>query len=120
MNSNTPIIDLTKTDEEEVIDNVLIKKLTNKKQIPLLFPYAERDEAKKLGAKWNSVNKIWYYPSIEGELPENLLKYRKHDIHIEYDDKEYFKEVLPSMKFDKDRRVWCVNERDYKIFLNLS
>ena len=44
--------------EEDTIDPVLTKKLLpNKKQVRLLFPYAERFEAKKLGAKWNSVSK---------------------------------------------------------------
>ena len=96
------------------------KILANKKQIPLLFPYAERADAKALGAKWNSVDKFWYYPSIDGKLPEELLKYRKHDVFIEYDDKEFYKGILPSMRFDKERKVWTVNERDYNIFLNLD
>jgi len=28
----------------------------------LNVPYAEKDEAKKLGAKWDSVRKKWYVP----------------------------------------------------------
>ena len=47
------------------------KILAHKKQIPLLFPYAERSDAKTLGAKWNSVDKFWYYPSIEENFPKN-------------------------------------------------
>ncbi len=96
------------------------KILANKKQIPLMFPYAERADAKVLGAKWNSVDKFWYYPSIDGKLPENLMMYRKHDVFIEYEDKEFYKQILPSMRFDKERKVWVVNERDYNIFLNLD
>ena len=46
------------------------------KQIPLFFSYNERHQAKKLGAKWNPVNKFWYYPSIDGTLPKELLWYR--------------------------------------------
>jgi hypothetical protein len=106
--------------EEPKIDETLTKKLLNKKQIPLLFPYAERADAKALGAKWNSVDKFWYYPSIDGKLPENLMMYRKHDVFIEYEDKEFYKQILPSMRFDKERKVWVVNERDYNIFLNLD
>jgi len=48
------------------------------------------------------------------------MMYRKHDVFIEYDDKEFYKQILPSMRFDKERKVWCVNERDYNIFLNLD
>ena len=110
-------LDEDKEDKQEVPTP---KILANKKQIPLLFPYAERAEAKKLGAKWNAVDKTWYYPSIDGKLPEDLLKYRKHDVFIEYEDKEFYKNILPSMRFDKERKVWTVNERDYNIFLNLD
>jgi hypothetical protein len=112
-------IDLQTTPQEDTLDTDLTKTLVNKKQIRLLFPYAQRQEAKQLGAKWNSVDKIWYYPSIDGKLPPQLIKYKCNDIHIEYDDKEYFKQALPSMKWEANRRVWVVNERDYQIFLNL-
>jgi hypothetical protein len=96
------------------------KKLPNKKQVRLLFKYADRGEAKALGAKWNSVEKMWYYPSVDGNLPEELLKYKCNDIHIEYDDKEYWKEALASLKWDANRKVWMVNEADYKTFLKIA
>ena len=118
--SAEPQTTLTFPLDEDKIEVPKPKVLANKKQIPLLFPYAERQEAKKLGAKWNAVDKTWYYPSIDGKLPEELLKYRKHDVFIEYDDKEFYKGILPSMRFDKERKVWVVNERDYNIFLNLD
>lgn len=117
--------DLTQTDlhntlEEDTLDPHLTKKLLpNKKQVRLLFPYTERFEAKKLGAKWNSVNKTWYYPSVDGSLPEDLLKYRCHAIHIEYEDKEFWKEKLKSMKWDTINKHWVVNEGDYQIFLKV-
>lgn len=95
------------------------KKLPNKKQVRLLFPYAERQEAKKLGAKWNSVEKYWYYPSIDGDLPDDLLKYKSHDIHIEYDDKEFWKQKLSSIKWDANRKVWMVREEDYHVFTSI-
>ena len=41
------------------------------------------------------------------------------DIHIEYEDKEYWKSVLPSMRWDDLRKRWVVNEKDYNIYLNL-
>ena len=31
-----------------------------KKKIYLNVPYSEKDEAKKLGAKWDAKNKKWY------------------------------------------------------------
>lgn len=96
-----------------------VKQLLKKKQIQLLFPYADRQEAKTLGAKWDANLKMWYYPSVDGSIPEELTKYKSHDVFIEYDDKEYYKNVLTSMKFDKLRKVWMVNTKDFKIFNKL-
>tara|TARA_Y100000389_G_scaffold203471_1_gene251991 strand:- start:1813 stop:2181 length:369 start_codon:yes stop_codon:yes gene_type:complete len=107
-------------EDEDEIDKTLIKKLINKKEIRLLFPYADRLEMKKLGARWNAVKKIWYYPSLDGnQIPPELIPFKCNDIHIEYEDKEYWKSVLPSMRWDDLRKRWIVNERDYRIFCNL-
>ena len=106
-------------ESEDEIDELLVKKLKNKKEIRLLFPYADRSEMKKYGARWNAVKKIWYYPSVEGELPPELIPFKCNDIHIEYDDKEYWKSVLKSMRWDDPRKRWVVNEKDYKIYCNL-
>jgi len=117
--------DLTQTDihntlEEDTLDPFLTKKsLPNKKQVRLLFPYAERQDAKKFGAKWNSVNKTWYYPSVDGSLPEDLMQYKCHAIHIEYDDKEFWKQKLKSMKWDAINKYWVVNNIDYQTFLKV-
>ena len=121
MTEKTPPQDpqITSSEPLEEIDETLIKKLKNKKQIRLLFPYADRLEMKKYGAKWDLVQKIWYYPSVDGELPPELIPFKCNDIHIEYEDKEYWKSVLPSMRWDDLRKRWVVNEKDYKIYLNL-
>lgn len=43
--------------------------------IPLYLnvPYSQKEEAKKLGAKWNPDNKKWYYTGS----PENYIKFAK-------------------------------------------
>ena len=102
--------------EIETPEEPPVKKLLKKKQVQLLFPYAEKQEAKTLGAKWDANLKMWYYPSFDGSITEILSKYKAHDVYIEFDDKEYFKNVLTSMKFDKSRKVWMVNSKDFKIF----
>ena len=104
---------------EDEIDETLVKKLKNKKEIRLLFPYADRAEMKSYGARWNAIKKIWYYPSVDGNLPPELIPFKCNDIHIEYEDKEYWKSVLPSMRWEDPRKRWIVNERDYRIFCNL-
>lgn len=35
----------------------------------LKVPYAEKDEAKALGARWNSAGKAWYVPDGKDEAP---------------------------------------------------
>jgi hypothetical protein len=105
--------------EIETPEEPPVKKLLKKKQVQLLFPYAEKQEAKTLGAKWDVNLKMWYYPSVDGSITEELSKYKAHDVYIEFDDKEYFKTVLTSMKFDKVRKVWMVNTKDFKIFNKL-
>ena len=92
--------------------------LKNKQKIRLVFPYSDNPEVKKLGAKWDNVNKLWYYPSINGDLPEGLQKYRGHKVMIEFDDKEFYKPILQSMKFDKIEKVWYVNQSDYDKFIS--
>lgn len=95
-------------------------KLLNKQKIRLLFPYSENQEVKKLGARWDTENKMWYYPSIDGDLPFELQKYKCHFVEIEYNDKEYYKPILTSMKFDKIRKMWMVNDDDFQKFVKLN
>ena len=117
--SKTPTKELSTTSNETIEEPVIVKQLLKKKQIQLLFPYAERQEAKTLGAKWDANLKMWYYPSVDGSIPEELSKYKANDVFIEYEDKEYYKNVLTSMKFDKVRKVWMVNTKDFKTFTKL-
>lgn len=103
--------------KETQTDLQIIKdKLKNKQRIRLQFPYSENAEVKKLGAKYNTDKKMWYYPSLDGELPEDLKKYKAHFLDIEYEDKEYFKTVFPSMRFDKLEKKWYINQMDYDKF----
>ena len=108
--------------EEQPIEDLQITEHIpkNKQQIRLIFPYNENQEVKKLGAKWNSLNKFWYYPSIDGKLPEELRKYRAYRIFLDYENKEYYKPILTSMRFDKLLRLWIVNQADYDRFVSLG
>jgi hypothetical protein len=110
MNQETPITD----------PQTSIQTPKNKQKIRLIFPYSENAEVKKLGAKWDMEKKIWYYPSLNGELPEPLKKYKANKVFIEYDDKEFYKPLLKSMKFDKNEKCWLVNEEDFNKFLTLN
>lgn len=103
--------DLTQTDMKPTL-----KPTPNKQKIRLIFPYEENPKFKKLGVKWDMEQKIWYFPSIDGELPDNLKPFKCYKIAIDYDDKEYYKPILKSMRWDKNLKVWVVNQEDYTCF----
>lgn len=107
-----------KPDEEDKIE-VPYKEAPNKEKIRLIFPFEKNAEVKKLGARWDADNKYWYYPSIDGELPADLKEYKAYKVKISYDDKEFFRAQLPSMKFDKNIKSWFVNKEDYEVFISL-
>lgn len=115
-----PTNNLQNTEETPNSDLQKLKEVLKKSQkIRLLYPYSENATVKKLGAKYDNVNRYWYYPSIDGELPEGLKNYRAHKIYIEYENKEYFYPILKSMKFDKIQKIWYIDDDDYKLFLKL-
>jgi hypothetical protein len=96
-----------------------IKPTPNKQKIRLIFPYEENSKFKKLGVKWDNENKMWYFPSLNGELPDNLKPLKCYKIAINYDDKEFFKPLLKSMRWDKNNKIWLVNQEDYDKFLSI-
>jgi len=99
--------------------NTNIKPTPNKQKIRLLFPYDHNSKYKKIGVKWDNENKMWYFPSLNGELPDNLKPLKCYKIAINYDDKEFFKPLLKSMRWDKNNKIWLVNQEDYDKFLSI-
>lgn len=99
--------------------NTTIKQTPNKQKIRLIFPYEENSKFKKLGVKWDADNKMWYFPSLDGELPDNLKAYKCFKIAINFEDKEFFKPLLKSMRWDKNNKIWLVNQEDYDKFLSI-
>lgn len=115
--NNTQNIQNTESDDEKI--EVPYKEAPNKQKVRLTFPFEKNAEVKKLGARWEVDNKYWYYPSIDGELPENLKEHKAFKVKISYDDKDYFKAKLPSMNFDKNVKSWFINQEDYHKFILL-
>ena len=93
------------------------KDTLNKQKIRLIFPYDENPKYKKMGVKWDVDKKIWYFPSLDGELPDNLKPLKCYTIAIDYDDKEFYKPLFPSMRWDKNIKCWIVNQEDYDKFI---
>jgi hypothetical protein len=97
-------------------EEVPFKDCPNKQKIRLIFPFEKNADVKKLGARWESESKYWYYPSLDGTLPDELKEYKSYKVNIKYEDKEFFKPQLPSMRFDKEAKAWYVNQEDYDKF----
>ena len=83
----------------------------NTKKYTLLVPFEDKDIVKSLGAKWDSLNKNWYFI---GDLPEELKKYKSYPVHIEYEDKDIFKTKYKSLRWSPIKKNWLCNETDYK------
>jgi hypothetical protein len=83
---------------------------TSKKHT-LLVPFEDKDNAKLMGCKWDSLNKNWYFM---GDLPEELQKYKSYPVFIEYDDKDLFKTKYKSLRWNPTKKNWLCNELDYK------
>ena len=83
----------------------------NTTKYTLLVPFDDKDIVKKLGAKWDSLNKNWYFM---GDLPEELKKYKSYPVHIEYEDKDIFKSKYKSLRWSPIKKNWLCNETDYK------
>ena len=77
----------------------------------LLVPFEDKEIVKKLGAKWDSLNKIWYFI---GDLPEELQKYKSYPVHVEYEDKDIFKSKYKSLRWIPTKKNWLCNETDYR------
>ena len=84
---------------------------TNNTKYTLLVPFEDKDIVKSLGAKWDSLNKNWYFM---GDLPEELIKYKSYPVFIEYDDKDLFKTKYKSLRWNPTKKNWLCNENDYK------
>lgn len=41
-------------------------------RVNLIVPYSEKDEAKRLGARWDAIRKVWYVENVD-----NLEKFLK-------------------------------------------
>ena len=77
----------------------------------LLVAFEDKDIVKKLGAKWDSLNKIWYFI---GDLPEELQKYKSYPVHVEYEDKDIFRSKYKSLRWNPTKKNWLCNEADYR------
>ena len=55
------------------------KAFGKKDRIYLAVPFAEKDRAKAKGAKWDSEQKKWYWPTNAGGIPTTLESYREEN-----------------------------------------
>ena len=73
----------------------------------LEIPFKNKDEAKKLGAKWDNDKKNWYYfeDNINKEKLKNLEEIiEKVYLNVQYRDKDLVKKL--GAKWDKNEKLW--------------
>jgi hypothetical protein len=83
----------------------------------LMVLFEDKEIVKGLGAKWDATKKQWYFI---GALPDELKKYVSYVLDIAFEDKDIFKEKLPSLRWNPENKNWFCNEADYNKFLSLS
>ena len=87
----------------------------NPHKYTLIVPFEDKDIVKSLGAKWDSLNKNWYFVGdLQTPIPEELKKYKSYPVHIEYEDKDIFKTKYKSLRWSPIKKNWLCNETDYK------
>jgi len=65
-------------------------------RVNLNVPYSEKDEAKRLGAKWDYLERTWYVQDMENLcqflrwIPEHLKKPHQRIDHSDTDDFSFF------------------------------
>ena len=83
-------------------------------RINLSVPYSDKDEAKKLGAKWDAKNKIWYIPT--GFDPARFKKWEQtpsdDDSEVDYTTKRGFHRQY-------DQKCGHCLQRGIDVYLNL-
>jgi len=70
--------------------------MSGKKTI-LMVLFEDKEIVKGLGAKWDATKKQWYFI---GALPDELKKYVSYVLDIAFEDKDIFKEKLPSLRWN--------------------
>jgi hypothetical protein len=73
-----------------------------------------KDELKKKHKiKYDTDKKIWYILSND-DLPEDLNKYKKMFVDVDYNDKDIMKKKYQSLRFDFVEKSWYCSLEDFE------
>lgn len=80
----------------------------------LCIPFSEKDELKKTHKiKFDTDKKIWYIFCNE-DLPDDLKKYKRMNVDIDYNDKDIMKKRFNSLRFDFIQKNWYCSLEDFE------
>ena len=78
-------------------------------KIYLSIPFELKDEIKKSHKiKWDAQKKSWYADKME----EGLKKYKTVSVDIPYDEKDQYKSIIKTMKWDASNKTWTCSLED--------
>lgn len=78
----------------------------------LAIEYSMKDKIKeKHPIKFDFEQKLWFY---EGDLPEDLMKYRQMSVDIKYDDRDEYKAKFKSLFWDRSEKSWKCSTEDFE------
>jgi hypothetical protein len=81
-------------------------------RVNLAIPFFKKDKLKQFKPKWDITLKTWYF---EGDnMPDELKPYIEQIVDVSYEDKDEYKALFPSMKFDKNEKSWKCSTEDYE------
>jgi Domain of unknown function (DUF5710) len=83
-------------------------------KIFLCVSFADKEQAKKLGAKWDGDVKRWYCEKMTTELDI----YKPVEVSIKYEDKDIYKKKFPSLYWDRTIKEWYMSKDDYSSFVD--
>jgi hypothetical protein len=80
----------------------------------LVIPFSMKDILKKNHPiKFDLNRKIWYI-FCNDDLPEDLKKYKRMNVEIDYNDKEIMKKRFDSLRYDFNQQSWFCSLEDFE------
>ena len=79
----------------------------------LCIPFNQKDQLKEQYKLRFDLDKKLWYTLCNDDLPEDLKKYKKMYVDIDYEDKDIMKAKYKSLRFDFLEKSWFCSMEDF-------